>query len=373
MAGYHDINKMNPWAQLGKQFIRALITDKKQKRLHAYIKDRSRAKMIRSVCQDKAGQLRDLSHACLKHLSPVTAPLALIAPFQYSGGAELSRLFDGHPQILALPPERMIGRTLKTFRNDISQNESPQQWLESVFEELHPWTRSNDDGQGKKLLAGSPYVFLPHLQRLLFLKALQEKEVTARNLFNAYLSSCFGAWMNYQYIGPDKKFVTTFAPGVVTSSAAMDSFFKTYPDGKVIFLIRSPEDWYRHAARNEPDAYMDLPAALNRWKEYANNAKEAKSRFKDRVCLIEFKDLVTKTKPVMRYLADFLEIEYHDILLTQTFNRVPVSPLKVSGIGAWFAMDGEMARFDLSTEQVELISEMTTEVQQSVLHATASI
>jgi hypothetical protein len=33
----------------------------------------------------------------LKHIQPVTVPLALISQIQRSGGSMLSQLFDGHP------------------------------------------------------------------------------------------------------------------------------------------------------------------------------------------------------------------------------------------------------------------------------------
>lgn len=370
MAGYHDINKMNAWAQLGKHIIRKLITEKNQKRLHAYLKDSSRSKTIRRVCQDQEGQLRDLSQTCLQHLSLVTAPLALISPFHYSGGAELTRFIDGHRQILTLPDELIVGRTLKTFRIDIDRNENPQQLFESVFEELRPSRDVIHVKQQMMLSFGSPFVFLPHLQKLLFIRALVDKEMTARDIFDAYLTSCFGAWLNCRNNGTVKKYVTAFAPEVATSTENMVSFFEVYPEGRVIFLIRNPEDWYRHAVSCEPETYKNLPAALARWNEYVNTAKETKINFHDRVCLIDFSDLVTRTELVMRFLSDFLEIEYQDILLRSTFNGLPMTNLKLDKTEVRSSIDAR-ASFILSVEQVKIITEMTTDIHHSVLSEAA--
>ena len=39
---------------------------------------------------------------------------------------------------------------------------------------------------------------------------------------------------------------------------------------------------------------------------------------------LTFEDLISKTESVMRYLAEFLEIKFEDILLEPTFNKYPI-------------------------------------------------
>jgi hypothetical protein len=369
MLNSQEIKRVDTRTQLVKQIIRMLITPKNKKRWKAYKKDRSRTKWIRNACRDKEAQLRDLTHTCLKHLAPITAPLALISPFPYSGGEELSRLFDGHPQILALPNELMIGRILNDFRPAIDRNESPQQWFESIFDEMLPDKCVTDDGQGKKQYAGPPFIFLPHLQRLLFYKDLESKEsIKPRDILDAYLTSCFGAWLNYQNTGLVKKFVTAFAPGMEVSSMNMASFFEIYPDGRLILLIKNPENWYRQAIRYEPETYKDILTSLNRWNEYVVTALETQSKFKDRVCLVDFKELGTKTNPVMRYLSDFLEIDYQDVLLTPTFNGIPVAVHREIGSEAGCALDVDSQdSINLNPDELKIIKEMTSEVYQRAL------
>jgi len=49
-----------------------------------------------------------------------------------------------------------------------------------------------------------------------------------------------------------------------------------------------------------------------------------KDRFGERVCILTFEDLISKTESVMRYLAEFLGIKFENILLEPTFNRYPI-------------------------------------------------
>ena len=50
-----------------------------------------------------------------------------------------------------------------------------------------------------------------------------------------------------------------------------------------------------------------------------------KETYGDRVCLIKFEDLLSKTDAIMHYLAGFLGIEFDDILLVPTFNKLPAT------------------------------------------------
>jgi hypothetical protein len=49
-----------------------------------------------------------------------------------------------------------------------------------------------------------------------------------------------------------------------------------------------------------------------------------KDQYGDCVLILTFEDLITKTKAVMRYLAEFLGIKFEDILLEPTFNKYSI-------------------------------------------------
>ncbi|MEN8692682.1 MAG: hypothetical protein AB1Z20_21655, partial [Desulfobacterales bacterium] len=88
--------------KLGEKALNFLITGKNRRKLRRRLKDRARTKdsartkMIRQVSRPGESHLKDILHICLKHITPLTTPLALIAQAPYSGGSLLNRLFDGH-------------------------------------------------------------------------------------------------------------------------------------------------------------------------------------------------------------------------------------------------------------------------------------
>ena len=133
---YQLIKKMDTKTRLGKRIISYLIAEEYRKKLSRYLRDRSRTKMIRKVCNERGSHLKDLFHTCLKHISPVTEPLALISQIQRSGGSLLSRLFDGHPEIHAHPHELMMGYKKKYVWPRIDLNEHPERWFRILFENM---------------------------------------------------------------------------------------------------------------------------------------------------------------------------------------------------------------------------------------------
>lgn len=326
--------------------------------------------MIRRVCQDKEAQIKDLSYACLKHLEPVTAPLVLISSLPFSGGHYLNQFFDGHPQIMALPDDMMIGLSLKCFHPTFNQNKTPQQLLESISHEAYSLKSAPFDEQGKKVHCTSPFVYLPHLQRLLFIKALDAKEaIKIRYIIEAHLTSIFGAWLNYQKTGPDQKYVAAFVPGEGADELNISHYFDIYPDGKMIFLIMSPEHWVTQTLMNETERYKEITDSLDCWEKYVLAVLTTQRKHQNRVRIIDLKDLATNAEAVMRYLSGFLGIDYHDILLKPTFNLSPVASCREAGTeGPGTSGDENLASFSISEDQRKVIAEMTNEVYQEVLH-----
>jgi hypothetical protein len=140
------------------------------------------------------------------------------------------------------------------------------------------------------------------------------------------MTACFGAWLNYQNHRHDKKFVTALAPGLAMQPESMESFFEIYPDGRLISLVRKPENWFACAHAHEPEIYGNAKEAIGRWKESVRVGVDTKKKFGDRVCLIKFEDLIGHMESVMHYLSELLKIPYEDILLIPTFDGIPIQP-----------------------------------------------
>jgi hypothetical protein len=325
---YRLIKKMDAKRKIGKRIISDLTADEKRRKLPKYLIDKARTRMIRQVSNAKATHLKEILQICLQHISPVTAPLALVSQISYSGGSLLSRLLDGHSKLHAYPRAFAVDAPNKGSWPKIDIKGKPEEWLNIIDKAIAVAGILVGFGQGEEDNARFPFMYLPILQKQIFTKYLESvKPLNTRHVFDAQMTACFGAWLNYQNHGLDKKFVTAYAPGLIMQNEAMNNFIEIYPDGKIISIIRDPEHWFVTASGLEPQIYGDAESALSHWKESVRAAIQTRKKFGDRVCLIKFEDLVTQTESVMQFLSEFLGIPYEDILLEPTFNGIPIQPV----------------------------------------------
>ena len=307
--------------------------------------------------------------ACLEHMQPVTAPLVLISEIQRSGGSMLSQLFDGHPQVHAHPHELKIGYPKKYIWPTIDLRDGPQRWFEILFEDIVVRHFRHGYKKMEKYQDTFLFVFLPSLQKEIFLKYLDSvATITLRDVFDAYMTSYFGAWINNQNVVEAKKLITAFTPRLSTMPENMEAFFAIYPDGLLISVVRDPKNWFPSASLHQADKYGDIHKALTQWNESAQGMLRNKERYRDRVCILRFEDLVERTEAVMRYLAKFLSIQFDDILLTPTFNKTPIKPntsFKLENPGI---ISSVLDRYKtLGQAQLQVIDDMSGEIHEKVL------
>jgi hypothetical protein len=366
---YQLLKKLDTKTRLGKRIISYLIAEESRKKLSGYLRDRSRTKLIRKVCGASGPHLKDLFHTCLKHISPVTEPLALISQIQRSGGSLLSQLFDGHPEIHAHPHELMMDYKKEYVWPRIDLNDRPERWFGILFEKVIIEHTNKGYKKGRIEQEVFPFILVPYLQKELFLKYLDSiQSITLRDVFDAYMTSYFGAWINNQNYNGQKKFITVFTPRLSTLKANMEFFFEIYPDGRLISLVRDPKNWFPSALRHVPDKHGDLEGALSQWNESALAQLWNKERYGDRVCIIKFEDLVSKTEVVMRYLAEFLCIEFDDILLVPTFNKFPIKAHTSFKVENYGIINSTLSRYKtLTGSELDTIDEMTGEIYPRVL------
>ena len=372
---YQLIKKMDTRNKLGKRIISSLISEEKRIRLKQYFKDRQRAKMIRQVSHARTSHLEDLLQICLKNISPVTAPLALISQISFSGGSLLNRLLDGHSKLHTYPRAFAVDCPSKGSWPQIDIKGKPEEWLSVISKTIDIAGIREDIEQSEEDIARFPFMYLSILQKQIFIKYLESVDpVNTRHIFDAHMTACFGAWLNYQNHSIDKKFVTAYAPGLAIRNEAINDFFEIYPDGRLISIIRNPEDWLACALTNKPETYINARSAANRWKEGVRAVLEINRKFKDRVCLIRFEDLINRTDAVMHYLSDFLKISFEDILLTPTFNCIPLqsshSPESEQvGVASGYLFDSQA----LDQNDRSLIKNMTHENYQTILGKVVAI
>jgi hypothetical protein len=322
---YQLVKRLDTETRLGKRAISHIIPEEYRKKVSAHLKDKSRTRMINKVCRENGPHLKDLFHTCLKHSTPVTEPLALVSQIQRSGGSLLSRLLDGHPEIHAHPHELMSGCQEKFIWPRIDLSDSPERWFAILFEKMGTEHTMQGDKKGRRNREPFPFIFVPGLQRRIFLRYLESiRPIVLRDVFNAYMTSYFGAWLSNQNYCGRKKIVTAFTPWLSTIGENVEFFFEIYPDGRLISLVRDPKNWFPFALRHLPQKYGDFEGAINQWEKSTRAMLHNKERYGDRICLVRFEDLVGKTAAVMGYLAEFLGIGFNEILLVPTFNKFPI-------------------------------------------------
>ena len=362
------INKI-AWVTLGPSAFNSIIALEGKISLRRYYKTLLRRRMLVGEFKGYTSQMNSLDDICSTNVFPVTSPLVLISQIQRSGGTLLSQLFDGHPEIHAHPHELKLGYPKKHMWPKIDLNEHPQRWLEILFEDKVIDHSKDGYKKERKHDEAFTFIFIPAVQRRIFLNYLDSIEPkTLRDVFDAYMTSYFGAWINNQNTSGNKKFITAFTARLAMNMDNMGSFFEIYPDGRLISVVRDPKNWFPSAVRHDPLKYGDIRSALGLWRENTQAMIQNKDKFGERVCILRFEDLVSNTALVMRHLADFLGISFDEILLRPTFNKFPIKANTSFTRGEAGILDSTLRRYKtLRDQELKLINEMTEEEYRKIL------
>jgi hypothetical protein len=354
---------------LGTSATASIIAEEGRVTLRKYLKYRLRTKKLKKEIKQSKIYWEQSHNFKSENVRPVTSPLVLISQIQRSGGSLLSQLFDGHPEVHPHPHELMLGYKKKHVWPRIDLKENPERWFRILFENMVIKHTIEGYKKGKEDKESFSFIFNPYLQNKIFLEYVDSvKPLTLRTVLDAYMTSYFGAWLNNQNYNGKKKFVTAFTPRLSVMQENMDIFFEVYPDGRLISLIRDPKNWFPSALRHGPKLYGDLRLALSQWQESAQAMLRNKKRYGGRICLITFEDLVTKTEAVMRYLAEFLDIEFKDILLVPTFNKLPIKAHTSFKVENYGILNSTLSRYKtLTGSELDTIDEMTGEIYPKVL------
>jgi hypothetical protein len=361
----HTISK----STIGASATASIIAEEGRVTVRKCLKYRKRTKSLNKEIEKSKIDLEQLHNFNSDNVRPVTSPLVLISQIQRSGGSLLSQLFDGHPEVHPHPHELMLGYKKKYVWPRIDLNEHPERWFPILFENMVIKHTREGYKKGKEDKESFPFNFNPYLQKKIFLEYIDSAQpLTLRTVFDAYMTSYFGAWLNNQNDNGKKKLVTAFTPRLSFRQENMDIFFNVYPDGRLISLIRDPRNWFPSALRHGPKLYGDIKLAILQWNESAQAMLRNKKLYGDRIRLLKFEDLVAETEAVMRYLAKFLDIEFEDILLVPTFNKSPIKAHTSFKVENYGILTGTQTRYKTLTEsELDTIEEMTAEIYSRAL------
>lgn len=240
-------------------------------------------------------------------------------------------LFDGHPECHVIHSDLNLGHPDKETWPLIDLDDDPDRWFEILYEKSNHrelWWRLYAQKKGTPLdeqviePGPHPRVFLPRVQKAIFDYCIASRPVdSVRDVFDAYMTSRFNAWLDNQnlYSGP-KKVVVGFGPRMHMNPEGLARFFATYPDGYLITSIRDPRSWYGSAQMKNKEFYGELEKALGHWRLSAEASLAAHERYGERVVLLTYDQVILETEQTMARIADRIGITMSPVLVTPTIN-----------------------------------------------------
>jgi hypothetical protein len=312
-----------------------------------------------------------------EQVTPVRQPLFLVSQVNRSGGTLLAQLFDGHPECHVHPGELHIGYPKKDIWPDLDLSEKPEQWFTLLFErrlleyskegfvKVPQHLRSSYDAREIRY----PFIFLPKLQLEIFRACAAQGVSSQRDVLDCYMTSYFNAWLDYQGLyGSERKCVAAFVPRMSMREDSVERFFRDYPTGKLVSIVRDPKTWFVSFAKKKPDERVDVADAIPRWKRSAEAALANKKRYGDRVVLLRFESLLRDVEPTMRSLARDLGLAFDECLLTPTFQGMPIRANSTFRVEQHGVLDAPLRRAqDLSPAEIDGIDRESAAVYAAFL------
>jgi hypothetical protein len=299
-------------------------------------------------------------------LVSVQEPLVLISQVQRSGGTLLSQLFDSHPECHAHPAELQLGPN-KSRWPTLEPHDPPEAWFDSLFERKtlefaeQGYTKTTPGARAAGTFDVFPFRFDPELQRSIFVEHASPGP-TQRTILDAYMTSYFNAWLdNGNLHTGQKRVVTAFAAALALHRRDLAAFFRDYPDGTLITIVREPRGWFQSSRRYKA-RYENVQRAIKTWRRSTRSSLEACERYGDRAILVSFEHLVEKTEPLMRRLAARLGLTFSDELLVPTFNGYPIRAASSGPVHEYGVLREPARRPELDAETDAEITRATDEL-----------
>ena len=170
-----------------------------------------------------------------------------------------------------------------------------------------------------------PFVLVPSLQRAVFEAYCEHSDVkTNRDIFNAYFTSYFNAWLNYRGLIEDARYVGAFLPRLSSSEVLTEHFFETWPDGHMISVLRDPLSFYasakQYGRKYQETEFTGFDEAMGFWRASTEGMLHNASKYGDRLTVICFDELTHDTRSTMTHLCARLSLDFDEALLMPTFN-----------------------------------------------------
>jgi len=325
---------------------------------------------FRRGMRGELANLQTIEDFLLKSVVRIRAPLVLISQVQWSGGTLLSQLFDSHPSIAAHPHEIKIGYPRDEDWPTLDLTNSADRNFRDLFAMDAFGLIRRGYTKGRQNPNRLPYFLVPRIQYRIFTHLCEtEQPKTRRDILDHYFSAYFNAWLNYRGHLGNAQWITGFAPRLANYKASIAGFFETYPDGRLIQIIRAPHTWYPSAKRNWKRPKNSSPESiLAAWLESAEAICRNKNAYGDRVIVLRFSDLLENSARTMQMLAGELGIDYSPILGQPTFNGEPIFANSSFTVEAAGIIKSPLKRREkFNSEEARLIEERCLPLYEKVL------
>jgi hypothetical protein len=255
-------------------------------------------------------------------------PLILISQLPRSGGSLLSQLLDGHPQLLVYPWEMTIGYPVKNDWPILDMRDTPDRLFAQLFDaELGYLARKGyrKRGKTKQKEKRLKFKYSPLDHYLSFVASLPQSR-TQRAVLDTYFDTFFRSWRRDP---KDALYVAGFVPRLASRPQAVAGYFRDFPDGRLVTIIRDPADWFasrRAHTKNGEVRYSDVREEMALWNQMASLALTYRKEHGDCFLLLSFKELVTDRAATMRRLSAWSGIDFDPSLLSQTFDSKSIYP-----------------------------------------------
>jgi len=350
---------------------RALIDRDSRRNIFRFVVRRQRAQMVQRAFAGRTANADDFEAFVLGHPARLRAPLVLISQVQRSGGTLLSQLLDGHPAIAAHPQELKIGYPTERDWPAVDPALGAEQNFRMVYEINNIMLMKRGYTKGDHNPDRRRFFLVPRVQYRLF-KHLYESAPPAsrREILDHFFTAYFNAWLNYQGDLEEKRWISAFWPRLAHHETAVSGFFDSYPDGRLVQVIRDPKTWYPSAKRNKKSGLADKAPEeiLSAWCASANSILRNRAAHGQKVIVLRFEDLVGDTERTMRKLAGDLGIAYDPVLCEPTFNGKSMRANSSFAVGTAGLIDDPLSRErTLTHEERRLIEERCGELYQQCL------
>lgn len=260
---------------------------------------------------------------------PIGRNVVLISQIHRSGGTLLSQLLDGHPQIAVYPGDMHIAQG-KADWPDLDPTRGAPALFRYLVDGRFIERARTGYSKAKNPTRMHAFDYDVGLHHRIFCDLIEAKRpATQRGVLDCFYHAFFKSWGNRIVSYDGAACISAFCPGLAMNPDSVARYFRDYPDGHLVSIVRDPVSWLASAlSKNRGKArkrqYDQFETAIAWWRQSAEATLRNKQTYGDRVICIGLDELVRDTPGMMRALCAKIGIDYNAAMTVPTFNSAPI-------------------------------------------------